>query len=100
MSSTKLNLFDPFITRPELTARQHLSQEIIYYGESWFRSIMIACNQADNEKKVWMTKYIQLELVYDMNKIVGVVIYGLGRASSCSMLGWPWRRVSHWTFPF
>jgi hypothetical protein len=52
MSSTKLNLFDPFITRPELTARQHLSQEIIYYGESWFRSIMIACNQVDNEKKV------------------------------------------------
>ena len=63
MKSMKLNLFDPFNTNPDLDKFQSWAQEIVFYGESRFRSILIAYNQAEVHKKAWMTRYIDQELV-------------------------------------
>jgi hypothetical protein len=63
MASTSLNLFNPFIADPDVHKLQAQAQEVVYYGESRFRSILIACNQADVHKKTWMAGYIHRELV-------------------------------------
>ena len=63
MSSKMFTLYDPFKIDLDLVKEQQFAQEIIYYGESRFRSILINYNQADVRKKMWMTKYIHKELV-------------------------------------
>lgn len=63
MSSKKFTLYDPFKIDLDLLQEQQFAQEIIYYGESRFRSILISYNQADVRKKMWMTNYIHKELV-------------------------------------
>ena len=72
MQSTKLNLFNPFLSDPELDKQHNLAQEIIFYGESRFRSVLIAYNQSDNRKRTWMTRYIDQELVCDVLELVKV----------------------------
>ena len=69
MASQLLTLYDPFKIDANLTKEQHYSQEMIYYGESRFRSILINYNQANICKKTWMTKYIHKELVCRMELI-------------------------------
>ena len=69
MASQILTLYDPFKIDANLTKEQHHAQEMIYYGESHFRSILINYIQADIRKKVWMTKYIHKELVCHMELI-------------------------------
>jgi len=63
MASKMLTLYDPFKIDADLAKEQRHAQEMIYYGESCFRSILITYNQADIRKKTWMTKYIHMELV-------------------------------------
>jgi hypothetical protein len=63
MSTTKLTLFNPLSSSPELAKQHSLAQETVFYGESRFRSILITFNQADDKKKKWMTKSIHQELV-------------------------------------
>jgi len=63
MSTTNLTLFNSLSTSTDLAVQLSLAQELVYYGESRFRSILIAFNQADDKKKKWMTKPIHNELV-------------------------------------
>jgi hypothetical protein len=63
MASTSLNLFNPFITNPDIHKLQAQAQEVVYYGELRFRLILIACSQAEIHKKRWITGYIHQELV-------------------------------------
>jgi len=58
-----ITLYDPFKIDLDLVKDQQFAQEIIYYGESRFRSILISYNQADIRKKTWMMKFIHMELV-------------------------------------
>ena len=69
MASKMLTLYDPFKIDTDLTKEQHCAQEMIYYGESRFRSILINYNQAEIRKKTWMTRYIHKELVCRMELI-------------------------------
>ena len=63
MSVTKLNLFNPMSSRPDLAGQQNLAQEIVFYAESCFQCILIAFNQANDNKKKWMSEFIHQELV-------------------------------------
>jgi hypothetical protein len=63
MSASELKPFDPLSASPDLLRQQHLAQEIVFYGESRFRSILIAYNQSNDRKKYWMMVLIRQELV-------------------------------------
>jgi hypothetical protein len=63
MSNPQLTVFDPFSQRDDLTEQQLLAQEVVFYGESRFRSILITYNQSSREKQSWMTGMIDQELV-------------------------------------
>jgi hypothetical protein len=47
----------------ELARDHELVQEVVYYGDSRFRSLLVAYNQADRLKRTWMMRYLHMELV-------------------------------------
>lgn len=74
MASKLLTLYDPFKIDADLAKQQQYAQEILYYGESRFRSILINYNQADIRKKTWMTQYIHMELVCRIELIHNTIL--------------------------
>jgi len=57
-----ISLFCPFNLKEDLLKEQTIAQEVVYYCDSRFRSILVAYNQADATKRQWMVKEIQNEL--------------------------------------
>jgi len=58
----KICLFCPFNLKEDLLKEQTIAQEVVYYCDSRFRSILVAYNQAAATKRQWMVKEIQNEL--------------------------------------
>ena len=57
-----ISLFCPFNLKEDLLKEQTIAQEVVYYCDSRFRSILVAYNQAAATKRQWMVKEIQNEL--------------------------------------
>jgi len=57
-----ISLFCPFSLKEDLLKEHTIAQEVVYYCDSRFRSILVAYNQADATKRQWMVKEIQNEL--------------------------------------
>jgi hypothetical protein len=57
--------FNPFSLKksPEYSAIVENSQEVVYYAESRFRSILQDLCNADNDRKKWTQKLLHRELV-------------------------------------
>jgi len=63
MTFRDISLFRPFNLKADILKEQKIAQEVVYYCESRFRSILLSYNQADDTKKrQWMMKGIQNEL--------------------------------------
>ena len=63
MDLPKLTIFNPFLVENDVPELQSLAQELVYYAESRFRSILIAYNQATKDKHHLMSQYLGAEVV-------------------------------------
>ena len=63
MSSLNLTVFNPFSGQGDVPELQSLAQELVYYAESRFRSILISYNQSPDKKRLAMAQFLGAEVV-------------------------------------
>lgn len=58
-----ISLFNPFSLKKESEYQSHKIQEVIYYAEARFRSILVDISRTDIDRIKWTLRLLQRELV-------------------------------------